>query len=506
MSDRAALYAAICAHPDEDTPRLAYADFLDELGGKENAARARFIREQVEADRLEGDGSTADTVARYLEREADRAVSDLDWSAADPGIPWRTELSARARGGKGRPTSRSDGLPRLSGVRFRWTRRGLMNDVEVRDGATLLRHADAIFRAAPVDTVAFGALSPEEAKDLVAAGHLRRLRALELPGEMDPTTVRVLGRSPDAAGVRSLECYAPLDPVGLIEALAAGRHWTGLRRLDLGGLWEDDERVTGRLFRDLFRNPAFRRLTWLDLSDCTLGNPAARAIAAAGLTELRFLDLALNPIGDAGAEALAASRSLGNLRYLNLELNDFGSGTTAARLIASPRLAGLTVLNLSGNDCRDLDAAALAGKCRPPGLRVLVLDGNRVTAEGLAALGACPAARGLWLLSLSGCGLTAPAVRGFVATADWRELVWLDVPGNRLAARAAEALAGWPGLASVQGIRIRENPLTPAGARALAESPHLGKLSYLCVNKKDVGGSAGARQLAARFGKAMDWY
>jgi uncharacterized protein (TIGR02996 family) len=34
-----ALYAAILAHPEEDTPRLMYADWLDEQGGGENAAR-----------------------------------------------------------------------------------------------------------------------------------------------------------------------------------------------------------------------------------------------------------------------------------------------------------------------------------------------------------------------------------------------------------------------------------------------------------------------------------
>lgn len=45
MSDGDALLAAIRAHPDEDTPRLAYADWLEETG---SPARARFIRQQVE--------------------------------------------------------------------------------------------------------------------------------------------------------------------------------------------------------------------------------------------------------------------------------------------------------------------------------------------------------------------------------------------------------------------------------------------------------------------------
>lgn len=43
MSDEPALLAAIRAHPDEDTPRLIYADWLDENGQPE---RAEFIRLQ----------------------------------------------------------------------------------------------------------------------------------------------------------------------------------------------------------------------------------------------------------------------------------------------------------------------------------------------------------------------------------------------------------------------------------------------------------------------------
>jgi uncharacterized protein (TIGR02996 family) len=48
MTDRDSMLRAIAANPDDDTPRLIYADLLDELGGHANAARARFIRLQIE--------------------------------------------------------------------------------------------------------------------------------------------------------------------------------------------------------------------------------------------------------------------------------------------------------------------------------------------------------------------------------------------------------------------------------------------------------------------------
>ena len=49
MSDEEVILAAIIAYPGEDTPRLAYADWLDEHGESD---RAEFIRVQIERTRL----------------------------------------------------------------------------------------------------------------------------------------------------------------------------------------------------------------------------------------------------------------------------------------------------------------------------------------------------------------------------------------------------------------------------------------------------------------------
>lgn len=50
MSTEAALLVAVCAAPDDDLPRLVYADWCDEQG---RHIRADFIRSQVELARLE---------------------------------------------------------------------------------------------------------------------------------------------------------------------------------------------------------------------------------------------------------------------------------------------------------------------------------------------------------------------------------------------------------------------------------------------------------------------
>lgn len=52
MDDGVSLMRAIVAQPEEDTPRLMYADYLQELGGKVNYRRAEFIRLQIEAAKM----------------------------------------------------------------------------------------------------------------------------------------------------------------------------------------------------------------------------------------------------------------------------------------------------------------------------------------------------------------------------------------------------------------------------------------------------------------------
>jgi uncharacterized protein (TIGR02996 family) len=51
MSDRDALLAAVLSAPDDDLPRLVFADYLEESGHPADAARAQFIRLQIEAER-----------------------------------------------------------------------------------------------------------------------------------------------------------------------------------------------------------------------------------------------------------------------------------------------------------------------------------------------------------------------------------------------------------------------------------------------------------------------
>jgi uncharacterized protein (TIGR02996 family) len=52
MSEREAFIRTICAEPEDETPRLAYADWLDEQDNEGDSARAAYIRDSVEVHRI----------------------------------------------------------------------------------------------------------------------------------------------------------------------------------------------------------------------------------------------------------------------------------------------------------------------------------------------------------------------------------------------------------------------------------------------------------------------
>src|SRR5262245_40280044 len=93
MTDLQALYAGICALPDEDTPRLALAAFLDEQGGKENAFRADFIRTHCQLSREEPWSKPW----RALNKRWDKLRSTAEGLAARHKLPWVVHLKGRVR-------------------------------------------------------------------------------------------------------------------------------------------------------------------------------------------------------------------------------------------------------------------------------------------------------------------------------------------------------------------------------------------------------------------------
>ncbi|MFO0929962.1 MAG: TIGR02996 domain-containing protein [Gemmataceae bacterium] len=337
-----AFLASIVEHPDDDAPRLIFADWLDDHG---NADRAEFIRVQVESARVPPSSARGVTLLR---REAELRQRGED--------EWRTRL------------------PQLDGVSWEGFSRGFVEAVFVETVEQFLQHADALFAAAPLRSVQIGTLSAADAARLAVVPDLVRLQELNLGN--NPT----LGRD----GVR---------------ALAGSPHLANLTALllhynDLG-----DDAV-----RDLARSPYLTRLVELYLSGNDLGDPAAVALAGA-FPRLRDLDLRDNRIADPGVLALADAPERRELTTLYLVNNTIGP-LGAHALAASPHLPHLARLYLNYNPVGDEGALAFADARRRDALLDLDLRHCQVHDAGGLALARSLYLPRLELLWLSGNGLS----------------------------------------------------------------------------------------------------
>lgn len=220
MSDDEALIRAIAEQPEEDTPRLALADWLDELGGEANVARAEFIRIQVELARQ----PDATTQAELRRREAELWVLHRH--------AWR------------------ESLPEIPGVNWRGFDRGFITTIDVELMNDFVRFAPRIFAAAPVLSVRILGASPLVTAELAALPELLRLRSLDLTALHSPRPGRgrnrppltgvltdndamLLARSPGIANLRLLRLGGNHIGDAGLRALAASPYLKNLQRLDI---------------------------------------------------------------------------------------------------------------------------------------------------------------------------------------------------------------------------------------------------------------------------------
>jgi uncharacterized protein (TIGR02996 family) len=336
--------AAINANLDDDTPRLVFADWLQENGDE---ARAEFTRVQCELWRKHpGYAGDYDIVRRNFS-EADRAA----WKRER-----ELERDNRARWAAGLPV---------------WAQR----HVAFRRG--FLFHFTATARQWLKDGARNRALTPLE--------NLELERVAGLEGE--------LFRSPSLLG---------------------------LHRLFLPDVTPDAATV-------LAGSPALDSLVGLSVGKTggwSLDGPAAAALVSSPrLANLRRLWVRGNPVGDAVALALADNAHLRELEGLELFCVGLQPGPFA-RLVASPRVERVRVLNLQGNG-----------------------------------------------LGVSGASAIAQSKLACVEE--------LNLRYNGLTAEAARALAAWPGLRSVRVLRLSGNRFGPDGVCELLASPHLASLHTL---------------------------
>jgi uncharacterized protein (TIGR02996 family) len=321
MTPDDAFLADIIANPDDDAPRLVYADWLEDHG---QPGRAAFIRIQCELAR---DALRPDTRREDLEAK-------------------ERELLRRHRRDWLRPLR---GL--LTDCEFR---RGFVEQGSV-PGDAFVRRAEAIFRATPLRHVRLkGDLS--QVDRLAACPHLARLGYLRCSlRDLDAAGLRTLLSSPHLTGLRALDlglCWLGT------ESVRALLDWPGLPRLaelNLGGS------LHGEGAHLLARSPSVRGLTRLFIDNNGLRVTGVEAVAGsphlAGLTDLG-LGLGLCWLGTESVRALLDWPGLPRLAELNLGGSLHGEG---AHLLARSPSDG------PRRGRREAQASGPRGAARAPG-------------------------------------------------------------------------------------------------------------------------------------------
>ncbi len=288
MSDEDALLAAIAEHPDEDTPRLAYADWLDE---HDRPILAEFIRVQIEISHKE-------TLPRVLQNR----YVDL-WKRNQELLDnHRDELLGSLAA-----------LPKDTKIEFR---RGFVS--EVTSEGVHARHD----------------LWPR----LIATRPLPRLTITRYPswvreflGFSIPFVLETWQHHRDiVSAIRTIPDDEEEDEeTNFFDDRRAGRvdlhpwKWPRLEQLDISGC-----RLGNANAAALLRTESFPVLTDIDLSGNELTDFGVTFLLDSGLPrQLKRLILGGNPITDQGAIALVQrwpKRDADKLEHLNLKFTDIG--------------------------------------------------------------------------------------------------------------------------------------------------------------------------------------
>jgi uncharacterized protein (TIGR02996 family) len=458
MNERQAFIQVIRENPDDDGPRLIYADWLDEQGDP----RGEFIRIGCENDRL-GHTEAWRNNERWWRHHGE----------------WAGPTLAAIANGRNRDASVYS------------FRRGFVEIVELND-YELAEHAEALFQENPIREVNVRLFDQGAAtmKAIAALPQLSSLRHLGVPSRDyegdDPHCdyVGVMGRGDGDPPP------GPQHTISLCEeaqvALLTCPYLHNLQSLNLSR-----QPLGDRAAAALAASAHLGRLTRLNLSFTHCGDLVASALAGSPhFSQLTELDLSFAAITDQGARSLSASPYLARLAILTLKGCSL-SWAGARVLLESPHLVGLTHLDLAYNQIADGDTGAPVASDPVTHVRTLVIDGNPIMDSGVRALAGCPGVAGLTDLSLDRRDDRLPRVgdEGAKALADSPYLVnlrRLELAHHDLTAEGARALAASPYLRSLVRLNLDDNPIGLEGAEALVSSTRLESLCELFLRVEQI--------------------
>jgi uncharacterized protein (TIGR02996 family) len=509
-----AFLQAIREDPDDDAPRLVYADWLEERGDP----RAELIRIQLELARTD----------EHDDNRLDLEVRNDRWFA-EHGDRWLSRLPVRAEGQPGAPPYRVQPvdpsvLRAAEGVEWLF-RRGLPEVLRADSFAAFRRAGESPRAGTALVAVHLGNLHGTKA--LARSRLLEGLRELRLhDGHFRDAGLEHLLHSPHLSRLAALALTDDRLTAAGCRALAGWPGLAGLRDLDLHRNWFGDAGA-----RELARSPHLPGLKRLTLWVNDLGPAAAEALAGSDLLAgLRELDLSHNDVGDAGVLALARSGRLGGmerlqlracrvgrrgmwelaranlprLRRLDLSQNDPG-GEAVEILASAPFLPRLTELSLPRSDSGAALIRALA-EVDLSSLRALDLAADSFERDSVAALARWrpfPNVRALRVWG--GDGLPGEVLAALGESPALPALTRLDLSDARIGDEGARALAASPLLSRLRALRLWENSIGPAGAKALGASGRLANLRLLRLGFNQIGDEGLAGLLRSPNPPPLTW-
>ncbi|MBP3956649.1 TIGR02996 domain-containing protein [Gemmata sp. G18] len=307
--ERSAFYQAIMDNWNDDTPRLVFADWLDERGDELSRLRAELIRLQCELARYQREKETPPDGMNERDRKLQQVIRDY---FAQRGFTLEDNHGEAD------------------------FERGFVESWGYVFDAKLLNAGDeegwALLGPVVIDGVSLGRDQNERTPSSEC------VQLVSSPG----VNYWVSYRNGDEKTIGEANCIA---------LFKKGR-FVNLRRITIteqarGQGWDGEELVTignGGL-KAIAENPALAKLTHLKLWWAGFSDDGLKALAEANhLRSIRKLSLA-DEFTDTGVVALAASPVLETVERLHL--NGHLTGRSLQHLMASPRLKSLHTLDLS---------------------------------------------------------------------------------------------------------------------------------------------------------------
>jgi uncharacterized protein (TIGR02996 family) len=390
MTEHEPFLRAIIAQPDEDAPRLIYADWLEEQGLDQ---RAEFIRVQCELAALQ-------------------AQEPVTWDLARmQGLEDREEVLLEVGEALGEN-------PLQDVARHCHYRRGMLEEATLAMGM-YLREAHRDLPLVPLRRLTLTHVEPQYLNILAETQALERLQGLTLRHEEEVHQVLELRDLFASPHLHNLESFGLRN---ILNSRLSNRHhhYVGPRlqelTLNLSSMLPWD-------VEDLFRSPMCQGLRRLHL----LGSYSPRFLPSlvllletAGIEGLTFSgELAASmSTGLSEVDLLLASPALAQIRELRLS-GSWLDEAVMQHLNWTDQLRHVTKLSLSGGGICDYGLRALARSEQLPNLQILDLRGNNLDIMALRALAGGPLLGQLSLLCLAGTHLHRQALETLLHSRYW---------------------------------------------------------------------------------------